>query len=219
MTYGVVVTTEADISMIDKIDKTVEMEELETDLETAPLTIPNDALVNVLHYIPNIVVDLKYTTEDNFTGQQIYNSDMPAMLRYGTVKKLSGVQAKLNAVGYTLVIWDAYRPIDAQFKLWEVCPDSRYVANPNNGYSSHSRGDTVDVTIQTLIGEPVEMPTNFDDFSAFADRDYGDASLKAKDNAMMLEELMELHGFTPYSAEWWHFSDTDKYDVVPEGVG
>jgi D-alanyl-D-alanine dipeptidase len=117
-------------------------------------------------------------------------------------------------LGYTLVIWDAYRPKEAQFKLWDVCPDGRYVANPHTGFSSHSRGNTIDITIQRFDGTPVKMPTKFDEFSSFADRDYSDIPQIARENALLLETLMKKHGFNPYAAEWWHYSDTTYYDVI-----
>ena len=98
--------------------------------------------------------------------------------------------------------------------LWEVCPNSKYVANPHKGFSSHSRGNTIDITIQKLSGESVEMPTEFDNFSKLADRDYSDISKEAKKNSQLLEEVMKDCGFKPYSAEWWHFTDTIGYDVL-----
>ena len=136
------------------------------------------------------------------------------------MQKLASVQESLEQEGYSLLIWDAFRPVSAQFKLWEICPDPAYVANPEKGYSSHSRGNTVDITLVTLDGEPVEMPTDFDDFTAMADRDYSDVSEEAAANAQLLEETMTAAGFKPYSAEWWHYSDTEPYPVeetfIPE---
>lgn len=170
-------------------------------------------LVNVLDYIPDIYVDLRYATEDNFTGQVIYDFTQ-ARLRYGTVKKLMAVMEELREEGYSLKIWDALRPVSAQYKLWEICPDSRYVANPNNKGSTHSRGGTVDLTLVYSDGFEVEMPSGFDEFSALADRDYSDVSPQAGENALMLERIMTAHGFIPYEAEWWHFTDSTTYDIV-----
>ena len=70
--------------------------------------------------------------------------------------------------GYFLKIWDAYRPVSAQFDLWNICPDSTYVADPTKGYSSHSRGSTIDITLTDKRGTDMVMPTGFDDFSAKA---------------------------------------------------
>lgn len=168
--------------------------------------------VRIKDYIPNLFVELKYNTEDNFTGQKIYDfSD--AYLRYGTVKKLIKVNEKLKERGLTLKIWDAFRPVSAQFVLWEVYPDATYVANPNNGYSSHSKGNTVDLTLVTEKGEELIMPTGFDDFSSKADRDYSDCSKEAAANARILEKLMEEYGFKGYFGEWWHFTDRESYSV------
>ena len=181
--------------------------------ESPPVPEPApEELVAVTDYIPGIYTDLRYASDNNFTHQIIY-SFSDAYLRYGTVQKLAAAQESLEAAGYSLLIWDAFRPVSAQFRLWEICPDPAYVANPEKGYSSHSRGNTVDITLVTLNGESVEMPTDFDDFTAMADRDYSDVGEEAAANARLLEETMTAAGFKPYSAEWWHYSDTTSYPV------
>ena len=174
--------------------------------------VDNETMVKIKDYIPDIVVDLKYATTENFTGVVIYE-DNEAYLRYGTVKKLINAQNLLKEKGYKIVIWDAYRPVEAQYKLWDVCPNPAYVSNPNNGYSKHSRGNTVDISIVELDGSAVELPSGFDDFSKKADRDYSDVSKEAKNNSQMLEGVMKECGFNGYKAEWWHYSDTENYDV------
>ena len=183
--------------------------------DTPAITQPepeDDAFVPVLDYIPDIVVELKYSAEDNFTGQRIYLFH-DAYLRYGTVKKLLRAREILQAQGLGLKLWDAFRPVSAQFALWEVCPDPRYVADPRTGYSSHSRGNTVDITLVDAAGQELTMPTSFDDFSALADRDYSDCPEEAAQNALLLQTVMEEAGFRGYFGEWWHFSDVDTYPV------
>lgn len=184
-----------------------------TPTPTPPPEVPDDTLVNVQDYLPGVFVDLRYATTNNFTGQVIYDFTT-AQLRYGTVKKLAVAAEALAQQGYALLIWDACRPVSAQFRLWEVCPDSTYVANPCNGYSRHSRGNTVDITLVTLDGGAVEMPSGFDEFSALADRDYSDVSETAAQHASLLEQAMTDAGFIPYSGEWWHYSDSVQYEVV-----
>lgn len=190
----------------------------EPEPQPEPVPEPED-FVSVTDWIPGIYTELRYASDNNFTHQVIY-SFSDAYLRYGTVQKLASAQESLETAGYSLLIWDAFRPVSAQFKLWEICPDPAYVANPEKGYSSHSRGSTVDITLVTLDGDPVEMPTDFDDFTAMADRDYSDVSEEAAANAGLLEEAMTAAGFKPYSAEWWHYSDTEPYPVeetfIPE---
>lgn len=189
-----------------------------TQCQTVPTetaALDDEEFVRVITYVPGIRQDLRYAGENNFTGQWIYDfSD--AYLRWGTVKKLQAVQTELTQQGLGLKIWDGFRPVSAQWRLWEVCPDPVYVANPERGYSSHSRGNTLDVTLVDSQGRELEMPTGFDDFSTLADRDYSDCPETAAANALLLEQTMERHGFSGYAGEWWHFSDTDSYPVETE---
>lgn len=187
-----------------------------TQLPTEPQEVmePADAdFVKVIDYIPDIRQALAYATVDNFAGQRIYDFT-DAYLRYGTVKKLAEVCEELAGQGLGLLIWDGFRPVAAQAKLWEICPDATYVSHPVTGNRSHCRGSAVDVTLVDLeTGEELPVPTGFDNFTKYADRDYSDCSEEAAANARLLEDTMEKYGFKPYSAEWWHFSDTEAYPV------
>jgi hypothetical protein len=129
------------------------------------------------------------------------------------VLKLMDVQKELREQGLKLKIWDAFRPISAQEKLWEAKPDPNYVSNPKTGTNSHSRGHTVDVTLVNAEGRELEMPTGFDEFSSFADRDYSDCTDNAAKNAMLLQEIMENHGFRGLQTEWWHFTENAEYEI------
>lgn len=174
----------------------------------------DDEYVLVNKYIPDIYVELMYATDNNFTGVRIYDFT-DAYLRYGTVKKLANVQKELKEQGYSLKIWDAYRPFEAQQKLWEVYPDPNYVANPANGMKKHNLGGTVDITMVAADGSIIPMPTEFDDFSLKADRNYSDIEdEEAVKNVMILQNAMENNGFTGYQGEWWDYSDTVEYEAV-----
>jgi len=175
---------------------------------------PEDGdLVRVIDYLPAVREELAYATEDNFTGQKIYDF-YNAYLRYGTVKKLAAVCGELEEQGLGILIWDGFRPVSAQAALWDICPDPSYVSHPVTGSRSHCRGSAIDLTLIDLeTGEKLTMPTGFDDFTDLADRDYADCTPEAAANAKLLEDAMKKHGFKPYSAEWWHYSDTDSYPV------
>lgn len=174
----------------------------------------DDEYVLVNKYIPDIYVELMYATDNNFTGVRIYDFT-DAYLRYGTVKKLANVQKELKEQGYSLKIWDAYRPFEAQQKLWEVYPDPNYVANPANGMKKHNLGGTVDITMVAADGSIIPMPTEFDDFSLKADRNYSDIdNEEAVNNVMIIQNAMENNGFTGYQGEWWDYSDTVEYEAV-----
>ena len=180
--------------------------------KAAPPELSEDAFVRALDYLPGCRQFLAYGSEDNFTRTVVYDF-YDVYLRYGTVKKLMLVSEELQQQGYHLMLWDGFRPVSAQERLWEVYPDANYVANPENGFSDHSRGNTVDLTLMDGDGILLEMPTGFDDFSAKADRDYSDCTETAAANARLLETTMEKYGFTGYSKEWWHFTDTQGYPV------
>lgn len=197
------------VSIQETITQKVTIQEITTEKEPE-----DDEYVLVKKYMPDIYVELMYATENNFTGVRIYDFT-DAYLRYGTVKKLANVQKELKEQGYRLKIWDAYRPFEAQQKLWEVYPDPNYVANPANGMKKHNLGGTVDITMDAADGSVISMPTEFDDFSLKADRDYSDIEdEEAVKNVMILQNAMENNGFTGYQGEWWDYSDTVEYEAV-----
>ncbi len=175
-----------------------------------------DEMVAVDTYIKDILSDLKYSTENNFTGKVIYTFKK-AYLRYGTVQKLKKAQELLKKKKFRLKIWDAFRPVSAQFLMWEYYPDDDFVADPTKGFSNHSRGNTVDVTVVDENGNELLMPTSFDDFEAMINYDYNaPENNEATQNAYMLKEIMIESGFCPSTTEWWHFTDSDRYPVEEE---
>lgn len=177
----------------------------------------NEDMVNIKEFIPGIAVDLVYSTPDNIHGQTIYNIKN-AYLRRGTAVKLKNAQEEFVSRGYRLKVWDAYRPPEAQFKLWEIMPDTRFVVNPWQGFSYHSRGVAIDVTLLDENGKEISMPSGFDDFTARADRDYTDVSPEQALHAQLLEEVMAANGLKSIYYEWWHFTDSerDKYEVYDQ---
>ena len=199
---------------IDTEEPTDTEEPIDTEVPEEPLPTPeDDELVKVQDYIPTIVQELRYRTVNNFTGKIIYDFD-DAYLRYGTVKKLAKACEELAKHGLGIKIWDAFRPVQAQAALWEICPDPNFVSHPKTGTRAHCKGSAVDITLIDLeTGQELPMPSGFDEFSAQGDRDYSDCSQEAAKNAKLLEDIMKDCGFKPYSKEWWHFSDTDSYPV------
>lgn len=205
-------TSETETVTEDTQQSTEDTTETDTS-EPAPPEPAAEEFVLIADYIPSAKLEIAYATEDNFTGQKIYDFS-ETYLRYGTVKKLKQVSDELEKFGVGLIIWDAFRPISAQAKLWEIRPNARYVSNPVTGKRTHSRGNTVDVTLYDLTtGELMSMPTGYDNFTKLADRDYSDCDVTAAANALLLEQIMEQCGFTPYEQEWWHFTDTVDYPV------
>lgn len=176
---------------------------------------PNEVYEWKPYWFDKDTVIIQATSKDSYYVQDYYVYDIQGTKAQTQeiVKKLMAVQEKLKTEGLYLKIWDAFRPPAAQFTLWEAYPDAAYVSDPNTGFSSHSKGNTVDVTLVNTEGIEMIMPTDFDDFTTLADRDYSDCSNEAAKNAMILENLMEENGFKLYQGEWWHYSDTVSYDV------
>ncbi len=169
------------------------------------LLIDATQLVDVTKVIPNIKTDIMYATDRNFTGKVIYKAPKCYLLQQ-VAEQLAKVQKELNEVGLGLLVWDAYRPLPAQWRLWNVCPGPRYVGDPRKG-GFHTRGTAVDLTIIRLSdGSLLEMGTGFDDFSPRAAFDCADISDEAKRNRLFLKNLMEKYGFANYKNEWWHYN-------------
>jgi D-alanyl-D-alanine dipeptidase len=172
------------------------------------------SLVEITKQCPNIILDIRYATPNNFTGVAVY-PEAKAYARFEVVKKLCEVSDKLAKDSLKLVVFDAYRPLQVQYKFWQLLPDERYVANPKNG-SRHNRGAAVDVTLADFFGNYLEMPTAFDDFSEKASPNYKGATKIATKNRDFLIELMRNFGFSVYPSEWWHFDfeGWEKYSVL-----
>ncbi|MBN2090527.1 D-alanyl-D-alanine dipeptidase [candidate division KSB1 bacterium] len=171
-----------------------------------------EPLVDLAKLDSTVIIDLKYATTDNFLGKKVYNCAR-CLLRKSVAERLIRVQKRLNKIGLGLKVWDAYRPLSVQRKFWEFCPDPRYVAPPDKG-SRHNRGAAVDVTLVDSLGNELEMPTKFDDFSRRAAPDFPDVSPAARKNRKILIDAMTAEGFKGISSEWWHY-DAPAYLKYP----
>ena len=181
-------------------------------------------LVELKRTIPNLVLDIRYATTNNFTGQQLY-PHARCFLHRAPAKKLRAVQTELAQSGLGLKIFDGYRPLSVQRKMWAVFPQPGYVADPKKG-SRHNRGAAVDVTVIRLSdGSELAMPTPYDDFTEQAHRDFKQLPEEVIRNRQLLEAVMTRHGFEGLPTEWWHFDDRDwpnypllDVDIPAEGM-
>lgn len=159
--------------------------------------------------IDGVILDLRYATTQNFTGKVIYNCPR-CFLRPEVASSIKRLQNDISVrYGWSLKLFDCYRPLPAQQKLWDIVPNPNYVTPPNKG-SMHNRGLAVDLTIVDKSGAEIDMGTPFDYFGPEAHYDYTNHSPKVLRNRKVLRKLMELHGFSGIRTEWWHFSDTSK---------
>ena len=164
----------------------------------------NARLVEIEKYIPNIKLDIRYASTNNFSGQAVYEQAR-AFARLPVVLALAGVQKELKAMGLGLKIYDAYRPYSVTVKFFEVAKDKDFVASPKTG-SRHNRGCAVDVTLINLkTGKELKMPTPFDSFAPEAAADFQDVRRKLKNNRAILIDVMSKYEFKVLDNEWWHF--------------
>ena len=173
----------------------------------------------------SIIVDLKYYSSKNFTGKFVegYNSNKAILTKEAAVA-LSNAQDDLNKIGYSLILYDAYRPQSAVdfFVKWSLNINDTIYKNtyyPNIkkselfklGYiaykSGHSRGSTVDVSLVEIESKKeIDMGTIFDYFGVESHTFFNNLSKKQKLNRLLLYEAMSNNGFKNYSKEWWHFT-------------
>jgi len=188
----------------------------------------HENFVLIKDFIPSITIEMRYATNNNFTGRPIpgYGS-REAVITIATASALKKVQKELNKLGLGLKIFDAYRPQKAvnYFIKWSDQPNDtimkrKYYPNLKKkklfdlGYiaskSGHTRGSTVDVTLLYVCGpekgKEVDMGSVWDLFGARSGYGYKAISIIQKANRKLLRELMVAHKFLPYDKEWWHFS-------------
>ncbi len=173
-------------------------------------------LVNVLAVDSTITLDIRYATANNFTHTVLYPAPI-AKLRRVAAESLSAVQHDVRAQGMCLKIYDAYRPLSIQRKLWAIVPDENFVANPQKG-SRHNRGAAVDLTLVDSLGVELEMPTGYDSFSERAGQEFMDLPPVQLRNRQLLKAAMMRHGFLPIRSEWWHFDfqSAEQFGVLDE---
>lgn len=148
-----------------------------------------------------VVLDLRYATKNNFMNKIIYPS---ARCFLGNIARPAWEKTLdlCERQGWTLKIFDAFRPPESQQELWNICPDTTYVAHPEKG-SHHSRGTAIDLTIMRG-GQELDMGTDFDDLSQ-ASHHGAFISKEPAHNRYLLAGLMASAGWVINSNEWWHY--------------
>lgn len=160
-------------------------------------------LVDVQTVIPNLRLEIRYATPNNFTKSVLY-PEPRCILRREVAEALLKAQWALKEDGYELVIYDCYRPLSVQKQMWQIVPNEAYVADPAKG-SRHNRGAAVDVGLFDRYGKRVAMPTDFDDFTEKAHYSNIDLPAAVLVNRQKLRTIMERYNFVALPTEWWHF--------------
>ena len=176
-------------------------------------------LVEITPQTHDVEIDLAYASERNFTGHPVYaradchlHPDADALLRRAC--------DLARPLGLRLRIFDAFRPAEAQWQLWNACPDPAFLADPRRG-SPHSRGVAVDLTLVESGGGPLDMGTEFDAFTPFAHHGNRDVAAPVQRNRHLLLGIMSAAGWDFYGNEWWHYQMFDarrRYPLLSDSV-
>lgn len=185
----------------------------------------NKGLVDISTLDSTIAVQLVYATSDNFMGEAVYCGMSRAWLHPDAARKLLTAQRLLKKEypGFTLVVYDAARPMSVQRKMWALVRGTdkvNYVSNPANGGGLHNYGMAVDVTILDETNRPLPMGTPFDFFGEEAHTNQEDFLLQsgkidrtAYENRHLLRRIMRQAGFRTIPYEWWHFNACSRAEA------
>jgi D-alanyl-D-alanine dipeptidase len=175
--------------------------------------------MNLIEITPghhNVVLQIAYATAANITGVPIYRRPL-AYLHEDAATALDRAVALAAPLGLGFKIFDAYRPGEAQWRLWDAAPNPDFVADPRKG-SPHTRGVAVDLTLIDGAGEELDMGTGFDDFSPKAHHAALDIPVEAQRNRLLLLGLMTAAGWDFYRNEWWHYQlfNAKSYPLISD---
>ena len=193
------------------------------------VTMDSSGFVILADFVPEIIQEIRYYSSYNFVGDRIDGYEQPcALLSREAARALKLVSKEVQAQGFRLKVFDAYRPVCAvkHFVLWGIedldlrmkpffYPDLKKEDLFEQGYiatqSSHSRGSAIDLTLLDMAtGKEVDMGSPFDLFSEVSHPDYQGVTPEQYENRMMLRKAMLHSGFAPIDCEWWHFSLEDE---------
>jgi D-alanyl-D-alanine dipeptidase len=177
-------------------------------------------LVEICAESGDVLIDLAYGTDRNFCGAAIYRRSA-CYLHQDAAERLSTAVTLARALRYQLKIFDAFRPSEAQWMLWNHKPDPDYLADPRRG-SPHSMGIAVDLTlVASETGTELDMGTGFDDFTPSSWHGSLLVPADAQMNRLILLGIMTAAGFDFYKREWWHyqlFQPRGRYPVLSDSV-
>ena len=174
------------------------------------------SLVEITERSHDVAIALAYATARNPTGKPIYRNPR-CFLHAEAEARLARAVALARPLGLRLKILDAFRPSEAQWMLWNACPNPDFLADPRKG-SPHSRGAAVDVTLLDGAGAALDMGTPFDAFTPLSFHASTGVSVAAQRNRLLLLGLMTAAGWDFYANEWWHYQlfDPRSYPLLAD---
>lgn len=161
------------------------------------------ALIEITEETHGVILDIKYATSDNFTSAPVY-SQAHCYLHEEAEELLRNAVTIADQFGYRFRIFDAFRPSEAQWALWNHTPDPEFLADPRRG-SPHSRGAAIDLTLTDANGVDLDMGTGFDAFTPLSHHGNMEISAEAQRNRCLLMGIMTTAGWDFFRNEWWHY--------------
>ena len=213
--------SDVEIAAVDALTESLPAEPQEAAVpsrSSTALRFDSIGLVNITDLDSTIAVSLLYATADNFTGQVLYNDLTEAYLHPEAAEALLKAQQLLKEEhpDYTLIVYDATRPMSAQRRMWDLVKGTSkniYVSNPARGGGLHNYGLAVDVSILDAMGTPLSMGTEVDHLGSEAHITQeaqlvksGVITRQEKENRELLRKVMRGAGFRALHSEWWHFN-------------
>lgn len=199
---------------ITQLERTTDLPQRLSHLDSVLLS---QGLVDVQSVAHRVLVELKYSTEDNFLKEDVYGRLERCYLQPDVVQMVAKAQHILDTTnpGLVLKIFDGVRPKRVQQQMWDLVkntPAHKYVAIPSYG-SLHNYGAAVDCTLSDSLGNDLDMGTAFDSFDSLAQpryewyfRERGKLTAEQAANRLLLKTTMKKAGFKPILTEWWHFN-------------
>ena len=164
----------------------------------------------------DVKISMKLSTNETTIKEPFYHKNI-CMLQYDVILKLMKAIELFKKDGYTVVIYDAYRPTSVQQRWFDVVRVHKWVADPSIGMGGvHDRGSAIDMSlINTKTGVELEMPTPMHTFTEASARSSPTMTAKAKANMNYMLKIMTSCGFTYINSEWWHFQDVNTQYYLP----
>ncbi|PZV79698.1 D-alanyl-D-alanine dipeptidase [Algoriphagus aquaeductus] len=168
----------------------------------------NKRMVEISDFVPNAVLDIKYSSTENVFYTQLYPKAI-ALTRLPVAKALAEAQKEFNRHGVGLKIYDGYRPYAVTVQMFDILPDTVYMGLPWQG-SKHNRGIAIDLTLIDLnTGKELKMPTPFDALVYASHPEFKKLPEDVLQNRELLKSVMKKHGFAVDPVEWWHYNYLD----------
>jgi D-alanyl-D-alanine dipeptidase len=176
-------------------------------------------LIEITPTTHDVELDIAYASARNLTGRPVYSRAACYLHREAEARLCRAVELA-RPLGLRLRIFDAFRPSEAQWVLWNARPDPDFLADPRRG-SPHSRGAAIDLTLVERGGAALEMGTAFDAFTPLSHHANSEIPLEAQRNRFTLLGLMSAAGWDFYGKEWWHyqlFDARNRYPLLSDSV-